>query len=69
MPTSLSGPCLSRNGEWLYLQGEDVGETGLEFVAANTGVYAVPAPMAVRDATAGWDRPAATRRAGRGGAR
>lgn len=60
VPTSFSGPCVSRNGEWLYLQGEDVGETGLEFVAANTGVYAVPAPLAVRDATAGWDRPVAT---------
>jgi dipeptidyl aminopeptidase/acylaminoacyl peptidase len=60
VPTSFSGPCVSRNGEWLYLQGEDVGESGLEFVAANTGVYAVPAPTAVRDATTGWDRPAAT---------
>jgi dipeptidyl aminopeptidase/acylaminoacyl peptidase len=60
VPTSFSGPCVSRNGEWLYLQGEDVGESGLEFVAANTGVYAVPAPTAVRDATAGWDRPSAT---------
>ncbi|MDI3331918.1 MAG: S9 family peptidase [Micrococcus sp.] len=58
--TSFCGPCVSRNGEWLYLQGAEVGETGVEFVAANTGVYAVPAPTAVRDATAGWDRPAAT---------
>ncbi|MBB5748963.1 S9 family peptidase [Micrococcus sp. TA1] len=60
--TSFSGPCVSRNGEWLYLHGEDVGESGLEFVAANTGVYAVPAPTALRHATAGWDRPAATLR-------
>jgi dipeptidyl aminopeptidase/acylaminoacyl peptidase len=60
VPTSFSDPCVSRNGEWLYLRGESVGESGLEFVAANTGVYAVPAATAVRDATAGWDRPAAT---------
>lgn len=60
--TAFSGPCVSRNGEWLYLQGEAVGESGVEFVAANTGVYAVPAPTAVRDAAAGWDRPAAALR-------
>ncbi|QCU78050.1 S9 family peptidase [Citricoccus sp. SGAir0253] len=57
---SFSAPCVSRNGEWLYLQGVRLGATGLEFVAANTGVHAVPAPTAVRDATTGWERPAPT---------
>ncbi|MGW9549520.1 S9 family peptidase [Citricoccus zhacaiensis] len=52
-------PCVSRNGEWLYLLGQDLGESGLEFVASNGAVYALPAADAVREATPGWDRPAA----------
>lgn len=59
VPTAFSAPCVSRNGEWLYLKGQHLGESGLDFVASNTGVYAVPAPTAVREATPGWVRPAA----------
>ncbi|REE03118.1 alpha/beta hydrolase family protein [Citricoccus muralis] len=51
-------PCVSRNGEWLYLMGQDLGESGLGFVASNGAVYALPAASAVREATIGWDRPA-----------
>lgn len=55
---SFDGPCISRNGEWLYLLGSDLGESGQEFVASNTGVYVLSAPTAVRQAAAGWERPA-----------
>ncbi|NUL45056.1 S9 family peptidase [Cellulosimicrobium funkei] len=51
-------PCVSRDGEWLYLLGQDLGESGLEFVASNSAVYALPAASAVREATTGWNRPA-----------
>ena len=53
-------PCVSRNGEWLYLLGQDLGESGLEFVASNAAVYALPAAGAVREAITGWDRPVAS---------
>ena len=58
VPRGFFSPCVSRNGEWLYLLGQELGESGLEFVAANAAVYAVPAPTAVRGATEGWGRPA-----------
>lgn len=59
VPVGFGSPCVSRNGEWLYLLGQDLGESGLEFVASNGAVYALPADRAVREATIGWDRPAA----------
>ncbi|GAA4777645.1 S9 family peptidase [Citricoccus nitrophenolicus] len=57
VPRGFFSPCVSRNGEWLYLLGQELGESGLDFVAANAAVYAVPAPAAVHDAAEGWDRP------------
>lgn len=58
VPRGFHSACASRNGEWLYLLGEELGESGLDFVAANTAVYALPALTAVREATAGWEAPA-----------
>lgn len=58
VPVGFFSACVSRNGEWLYLLGQDLGESGLDFVAANAAVYALPASAAVRDAAVGWGRPA-----------
>ena len=55
---SFDGACVSRNGEWLYLLGSDLGESGQEFVASNTGVYVLSAANAVRQAAEGWEQPA-----------
>jgi dipeptidyl aminopeptidase/acylaminoacyl peptidase len=57
VPLSFESACVSRNGEWLYLLGTSLGETGLDFVAANAAVHVLPAPSAVRAAVPGWERP------------
>ena len=39
---SVSHPVQSADGGWLYYLGQDVSETGLDFVARNTALYAAP---------------------------
>ncbi|WP_152227913.1 MULTISPECIES: S9 family peptidase [Arthrobacter] len=39
---SVSHPVQSPDGGWLYYLGQDVSETGLDFVARNTALYAAP---------------------------
>lgn len=55
---SYDGACVSRNGEWLYLLGSDLGESGQDFVASNTAVYVLSAAAAVRHARGDWERAA-----------
>ncbi len=39
---TVSHPLQSADGEWLYYLGQDVSESGLDFVARNTALYAAP---------------------------
>lgn len=40
-PMSLHTPTFSGNGKTLFLLGQELGESGVDFVARNTGVFAV----------------------------
>ena len=39
---SVSAPVQSRDGAWLYYLAQDLTETGLDFLARNTALYAAP---------------------------
>ena len=41
-PQSVQEVCESANGEWLFFTAQDLGEDGLDFVARNTALYAMP---------------------------
>ena len=50
---SVSDPVQSANGHWLFYLGQDVSETGTDFVARNVSLYAAPVadPSAVQRLT------------------
>ncbi|MDK1327804.1 S9 family peptidase [Arthrobacter sp. zg-Y1143] len=52
-PLAVSDPVQSTNGHWLFYLGQEVSESGTDFVARNTSLYAAPAadPSAVRRLT------------------
>ncbi|MDQ0028228.1 S9 family peptidase [Arthrobacter bambusae] len=41
-PQSVQEVCESANGEWLFFTAQDLGDDGLDFVARNTALYAMP---------------------------
>ncbi|WP_442545793.1 S9 family peptidase [Arthrobacter sp. KN11-1C] len=41
-PQSVHEVCASANGEWLFFTAQDLGDDGLDFVARNTALYAMP---------------------------
>ncbi|MGJ9402005.1 S9 family peptidase [Arthrobacter sp. KK5.5] len=46
---SFAGPVFSRDGATLFLLGQDLGRDGTDFVARNTGVFALDADLLGRD--------------------
>nr|WP_231715864.1 S9 family peptidase [Arthrobacter zhangbolii] len=52
-PLSVSDPVESTNGAWLFYLGQELAESGTDFVARNTALYAAPTadPAAVRRLT------------------
>ena len=52
-PLGVSDPVESANGHWLFYLGQELSETGTDFVARNVALYAAPAadPAAVRRLT------------------
>lgn len=59
-----SSPLQSSDGRWLYYLGQDLSETGLDFVARNTALFA--APMADPSAAVRLTEPETTDLAGGG---
>ena len=41
-PQSVHEVCESANGQWLFFTAQDLGDDGLDFVARNTALYAMP---------------------------
>ncbi|WP_028267269.1 S9 family peptidase [Arthrobacter sp. MA-N2] len=41
-PQSVHEVCESGSGEWLFFTAQDLGDDGLDFVARNTALYAIP---------------------------